>query len=266
LDGTEQTEGTQPEVQDQTTSAVPTSPQPQSQGATGPWAQDVAAQFDDPEVQARVSEFLGQKVQPYVTRIEQDAKVAQEFVKEFQDAPGETFLEVATELYGPETAKAIKEQLESQYVPSDEDPYADYGTAEPDEFADSSLDPRVKTMLESWERDQQEKAYAEHLQALKDANPDVEIDEVLFQPFAVATQGDLDLALAGYKQFVEQAQAKFGTAAQEPEPQAPPVLGSTTSASTAPATQPTGESLNEAIDNFFAEQKARGGSIVPEGT
>lgn len=268
-EGTGAPEGTQ-DQQVETTTAAPT-PQPQSQGPSTPWDSDVAATFADPSIQAQVSEFLGQKVQPYVTRVEQSAKAGSEFLSEFQERPGETFLEVASELYGPETAKAIQAHLASESE-GEYDPFGDEDyefEAQPNQF-EQSTDPRVQRMLQSWEQEQQEKAYNEHLTALKEANPDVKIDDALFQPFAVATQGDLDLALAGYRNFIERARAEFGQAPEsvttnQTNQGPPPAIGSTTGA-TAPPTVPTGQSLDEAINDFFNEQRAQGNSVVPEGS
>jgi hypothetical protein len=241
----------------------PTNVQPQSQGS--PWDADLAF-IEDEATRNQVSNYLGQKVQPYVTQLETRAKPALDLYQEYEQDPGATTLGMIEEVYGPDSAKAFAEFVAGY------DPGTDPGPESQPNTEPSSSDPRIAKMLESWEATEQEKEWASALTDLQQAEKEtaereqreaVEIDDLLFRPFAAMTNGDLDQALVGYKNFLATAQEKLAPPANgAPAAQAPPALGSAGGA-TEPPIQPTGQTLDEAIVDWAKDLNAQGQSVIP---
>jgi hypothetical protein len=232
----------------------PADAQPQGQGS--PWDQDLNF-IEDEATRQQVSQYLGQKVQPYVTQLETRAKPALDLYNEYEQDPGGVALGMIEEVYGKDSAKAFAEYVTQGYDPGT-DPDTGQPVPEP-----SSQDPRISKMLESWEATEQEKEWNSALSELQTQNPDVEIDDLLFRPFAAMTDGDLNQALVGYKNFLATAQEKLvPQAAGDPPPPAPPALGSAGGA-TEPPIQPTGQSLDEAIVDWARDLHSQGQSVIP---
>jgi hypothetical protein len=238
--------------------AQSTSPQPQSQGT--PWDQDLAF-IEDETTRSQVSDYLGKKVQPYVTQLEQRAKPALEFYNDFQEEPGATTLGVIEELYGPDAAKTFAGYLTEQFGEGHEPP------EEQQHEAQSYDDPRLQRMLESWEQQEQEREWSDALKELQEAHKDIEIDDLLFRPFAAMADGDLEQALVGYRNFFATAKEKLGIQPAPPAEddgfsQAPPALG-TTGGTAVPPVEPTGQSIGDAISDWVNDLKAQGQTVAP---
>jgi hypothetical protein len=96
--GAEPAEGAPPATADATPPAA--SPAPASDG---PWAKDLAENFEDPATRAAVDEFLRTTVQPHVTKLEQATapnRDAEKLWNDFRESPVETYLAVSGELFG----------------------------------------------------------------------------------------------------------------------------------------------------------------------
>lgn len=243
--------------------------QDQQQQTTGdaPWSADLATRFADEAQRAEVDAFLRETVQPYVTQREQSAKPALELYEDLQANPGATYLELTTDLFGDDAAKAITAYLEQEYGEGNEPApavTAQASAAQPEKPGEGT-DPRITEMLNDWEEQRNEKLYASELSRLQTANPAVPIKDDLFRPFVVAEEGDMERAFLSYQSFITSARAElFKDAATEGAPTAPPALGSgNQSAGTPPPTEKHYESVGEAIEDWAAEMKAAGQNIAP---
>lgn len=235
------------------TQAAPVQTTPVVQG--GPWQSDLAEFFSDADTRNQVDSFLRQKVQPHVTRLEQDRSVdqaAQQLYRDLNDDPIATYLALSEEIYGPEATEAVRTSLQSFYDQQETPPAAE--TTEPP----APLDPRVEALLQKEAKAEAEKAYAAELARVKgDDNPDGVVD-AWFHPFVVTAEGDFDAALTGYKQWLADAgvQTPASTQVTEPTVPAPAVIGSDVTPGTPPPVQKTYGSLDEAFEDYFAEQRA----------
>lgn len=228
----------------------------QGQGS-GPWTGDLESVFTDEGIRTQVDAFLREKVQPYVTQLEQRSKPSQEdeialaLYSDLREDPGSTYLAITEELFGPEAAESIQEALQSAYGIEDQEP-------EP-QTTDTPLDPRVARVIESFEAREAREAYDAALTQVKTQaqTEQVNLNDELFHPFVVSAEGDMQAAYDAYKAWYGQAASVFNPQTETQEaPQAPPVIGSDTQAPAAPPTQPSYSSLDDALDDFFAEQKA----------
>ena len=206
-----------------------------------------------------MSEYLGTNWQPYVSQIEQSNSQAQELLRDFQADPRKTFLEVADELYGADAAKAIEAALGTPQTP-------DSGAQPQIDPAVESRDPEVQALLD-WKRSQdEESAFNAEFERIKAANPDTPWDRTLFLP-EVANLGDFDQAAASYKEKYGtylKWQAEQAAATGEPGVPAPQALGTqgAEGTGTVPTEKPN-QTLHEALDEFFDEQRAAGQSVAP---
>lgn len=242
-------------MSDQAAPDVVEEPQTQTVTLSGPWAQDVQAQFADPAVQAQVDAFLREKVQPHVTRLEQETAGlanAKALYEDLTNNPGETFLAISQELFGDESVDKIISALEGGDITATED--VDGGI----DLTTTSQDPEVQEAVEYYRMEKQRKQYDAALADIQAKHPDIEPS--LFHPFVAGAQGDLELAYQGYSKFIEDWTAKYGGPPQvtpEEVPDAPiTVGGSSAPAVTAPPTEPQGQSLHDAIDSFFTESRS----------
>lgn len=251
-------------------------PSEQEQTSGNPWDQDLAGAFEDEAVRNQVSDFLGEHVQPYVTRLEQDSRPNRDATRlweGFSETPVQTSVQVARELYGDEVADKFAAILQGE---QEETPTPDAQTTPPEgeqtapEGEDDGpipfekLPPNVQEAVAKQEAEEQRKAYydevdrvtAEHKDDLpKDAegNPKLNVD--LFHPFVVAADGDFDQAYEAYAQFYANAKQEWGGETQQETP--PPAIDSQTrDASATPPQEVTYDSLDSAMDAFFDEQKS----------
>lgn len=230
-------------------------PQVQTVALTGPWAQDVQGAFEDPAVQAQVDAFLREKVQPHVTRLEQETAglaSAKALYEDLTSNPGETFLAISQELFGDEAVDKIINALEAGDVTVTED--VDGAL----DLTTNSPDPEVQEAVQYYQQEKQRKMYDAALADFKEKHPDLEVD--LFHPFVAGAHGDLEAAYAGYQKFVSDWKEKFGTAPEltpDEVPDPPTTLGgSSAPAVTAPPTEPKAQSLHDAIDDFFTTSRS----------
>lgn len=255
-----------PDTQEQATEAqdqhVQTAPavQPSGQGA-GPWANDLAELFPDESVRTQVDGFLREKIQPHVTQLEQrgkDLELAGQLYSELQSNPAETYLAITEDIFGPQAAEAVRDQLVQLYG-QDEDEQDDA-----DEPVQGQLPPEVQELLDERKEQKQAAEYKAQMDSAveKYKESDNPVVPELFHPFVLAAQGDFDLAYQGYVQWLGQAKAQF---AAQPEAEADPppnTLASDTAGSTEPPTTKKYTSIDEALTDFFAEQRAAAPPVV----
>lgn len=219
---------------------------------TGPWA-DKLTRFEDPATRLAVDEFLRSEIQPYVTRLEQRPDLPEGAAQLWngltdQEQQLQTYLQVTSELYGPEAAEAALQALQGL---AEDDPAAPAPDQPP------TLDPRVEALIERQELADYEADRTSQMTSLG-----VHADWAdLVDPLVVAQNGDL-------AKGIEAAKAKLAAYGIDPSkppaptdapptvddvPNAPPVA-----AATPPAvpTEKTGQSLDEAMDEWFAERRA----------
>lgn len=235
--------------------ASPAPAQPQSQGR--PWDNDLSF-IPDAQVRSQVSEYLAQTWQPRMTQLEQQNAAATSLYEDFRSNPRDTLREVAAELIEAELVKPedLKDVLpvgEPQAQPEPQTP--EPSPADPQH----QRDPEVQALLDR-ERERAEKeAFDAEYERVKQAHPDLALDYDLYLQ-SVAETGDFD-------QAVERYQDKFGdfdrylreqaTAEPQTDPTAPPVADPAAGTGEV-ATEPKYETLDEAIDDYFAEQSATG--------
>ena len=249
----------------------PAPPASDSQSSGSPWSSDLETRFEDEAIRSQVDEFLRETVQPHVTKIEQDSATnrdANRLWNDFAEEPIETYVAVTKEIFGDELASRITAAIDPSNEDTDPDPaeetYEWDTDPDPDDGSDDELDPRVAKAVDIVESQQREKAWKDALESVeadfKEDNPDLEFDEELFTPFVVATEGDFDTAVEAYKSFIGNAKEKFGIKVPGEEEVAedppPPVLDSDGRRPSTPPQKENYESLDDAMDAFFAEQKA----------
>lgn len=230
--------------------AAPPTPAPE---LTGPWADQLKSSFEDPDQQAAVDAFLRSTVQPYVTKLEQsaaDLTDAQRLYDDLNQNPGETFLAIAEELFGEDGAARVTEALRTGEA---------VVTPEGEVAATSALSPEDKALLDHVRETKEAGEYEAALSAfVADGHEDVKTE--LFHPFVHAAEGDFEVAYVGYKQFLEDWKTENGGATEDPSEDevdtAPPALGASTAAGTTPPLQAKHQSIDEALDDFMAEQRS----------
>ncbi len=251
----------------------PTAPEapPAESAPETPWQKDLEAQFTDETVRNQVNEFLGSKVQPYVTKLEQESapsRDAQKLWDDFISDPVNTYRSVTEELFGEETSEKITGVLSNA---TGQEPDAAQAAAQVDagDVDAAELPPELREVVEHFQQEKRTKAYGEEFDRVKGSEEfkDVAIDKDLFHPFVVAADGDFDIAAAGYKQWHDQASAKFGLNPPSPDQiqdAPPPTIGQATpSGGNPPPVVKQDQTLDDALDDFFTEQKTPPTTVGP---
>lgn len=232
--------------------------------SNAPWAQELASTFADDSIRSQVDEFLRGQIQPYVTKLEQESvqnRDANRLWNDFAEDPYDTYVGVTKELFGDEVALKIASALEADDEPDYNPEENDVSDIDPLAIDEDELPDSVRSAVEYFQQQQQEAAWAQEMARIQEENPDLEIDEKLFDPFVVAADGNFDVAVAGYEDFVNTAKQKFGLevgdlSSVDAGNAAPAVIDSSSSAPSTPPQQQSYESLDDAMDAFFAEQNA----------
>ncbi len=245
-------------TQDPSTEQEPVQPAAQpSQGAT-PWADDLATVFGDEAVRGQVDDFLRQKVQPYVTQLEQSRSVnedAERLYSAFVEDPTDAYGQLSTELWGEEVTDSIRAAFNAE---DDEDETPP--TPATPEAPQAELPPEVQELLEERRTAKAREQYDAQLAGLKAAKSDPDLDDELFAPFVVMAEGDMELAYQGYTAH----RAKFNPSSTEEvtTEQPPAVIGSDTTSPSSPPTTKKYGSLDEAMDDFLIETKSQAPPVV----
>jgi hypothetical protein len=212
----------------------------------GPWADDIRTAFEDEGLQAQVDGFLREKIQPYVTQLEQQRgpKEALELYNDLREQPGETWFSLTAELFGEDAAAELASTLRAEEA--EEEPVAQ----EPG----NGLSPEDAQLLAELRNQKQVNAYQTAKAEFIAQHDDVK--ENLFDPFVAAAEGDFEQAYAAYTKYVEDFKAAFGVAPPNADPAAPapPVMDQSTQAPPAPpVAKQYGRDLNSAIDDMFGD-------------
>ncbi len=226
-------------------------PEPQP----GPWSADLEAFFEDPQVRAQADQFLREKVQPRVTKFEQESSQyapARELYDDLLSDTDGTLNAIVTQIYGDDVAAAVAQAI--QGGASQED-VAEALTPE-----QGALPPEVKALLDDVkplvERDKEEQArnaYRQELDRVKEEFPGLVEDE--FHPFVVTAEGDMGAALEGYKRWLTGIEARYGPRPVE-EAAPPAALGTEGAAAVSPSVAVKYGSLAEALDATLDEMRA----------
>jgi len=252
-------------------------PSEQEQTTGNPWDQDLAGTFEDEAVRNQVSDFLGEHVQPYVTRLEQDSRPNRDATRlweGFAETPVQTYVQVSRELFGDEVADRVAatlqgdtpaEQATTPDVQTEGDkPPVDTQPAADDEIPFEKLPPQVQEAVAKQQAEEQRTRYYEEVDRVtkehaddlpkgEDDKPVLNVD--LFHPFVLANDGDFDQAFDAYQQFYTNAKKEWGGGTEEETP--PPAIDSQTRDSSAkPPQQESYPSLDSAMDAFFDEQNS----------
>lgn len=231
-----------------------------------PWATDLASAFPDPEVQAQVDSFLRERIQPYVTSVEERAALAgdvQEFWNQWTENPGETWNEMTKELVGDEKAAEVLALIQGTEPSAPATPAAPATEAPP--TTGQALPPQYQEALDEFIGERQTAKYDKAVNEFIAAHPDAGVKRELFDPFVASAEGNLEAALEGYTAWATAAQAEFGPPPPEgeaPAPAPPALTGETGGVSTPPTEKDYGRNIDAAVDDFFNEQKASAPPVV----
>lgn len=216
----------------------------------GPWAKDLEF-FEDEQIRGQVDTFLREKVQPRITQLEQ-AQTPEEaavLYSQLQENPLDTYVKLTEALYGEEASQKVAAALNDYYGLNDDEDF-DYEGEE-----QVQQDPELTQVKEIVLAQEREKAYNAKIDELKAEHPQVDGDAIA--PFVVSAEGDWDLALKEYLKWYESMEAKFKPQQEvtpEQVPDAPQTLGG------GPSTPPIKKeykSIDDALDDFFAEEAAK---------
>lgn len=253
--------------------------------ATNPWDSDLEAAFEDEDTRNAVSEFLGEKVQPYVTKIEKDSKPDRDaslLWEQFHEEPVATTIQVIRELYGDEKADAFtailqgEQEADDKVTPEDVTAITPEQTAALTADADQSiafekLPPEVQKLVQDNKLEESRKAYYSEIDRIKEEHkeelPKTEDDKVrldvdMFHPFVVAAEGNFDAAYEGFQKWIAAARKEAGVATEETvtedgDTTPPAILNSKTrdTSATVPVVKKN-QTLDGALDDMFEELKA----------
>ncbi len=239
---------------------APDTPPTQEPGPTdSPWAADLQKHFDDPQLQRQVDGFLRETVQPYVTQLEQKSQPsrdAERLWNDFSTDPNNTFHAVAVELYGKDTADKLTSAITGEggdTEVTDTDTTDSDFKVDPDELPDE-----VREAVDFVNQERQQREWDSAFKEVAfDEDGNQIIDEELFYPFVTAADGDIDAAKDAYLAWQGQAKEKFGLNVPNPEDTPPPTIDPNKGGGTsAPPQQKEYKDIDDAIDDFFAEQNA----------
>lgn len=232
----------------------------QSTSNPGPWAAQIAERFTDPDIAGQVDAFLRETVQPHVTKLEQstaDLQDAQRLYEDLTSSPAETYVAITAELFGDEAADKVLSALRQGDVKEVTD---DEGHTEVVAAKGAELDPDTREVIDYFREKRQAEEYDTALDTFLAENAEDQIDKALFHTFVAAAEGDLSVARQGYLAWAAKWQERYGempTVTEDDVPNPPVTLGSAaTQGGTTPPIQKKYASIDDALDDFFAEQKA----------
>jgi len=243
---------------------------------SAPWDSDLAAAFEDEATREAVSEFLGEKVQPYVTKIEQESKPDRDaslLWEQFHEEPVATTIQVIKELYGEDKADAFAAILQGESEenqPSSEDVTKTEENAPEDKSVEfDQLPPEVQELIQNQRLEESRKAYYGEIDRIKEEHKDElpkdeegnpRLDADTFHPFVVAAEGDFDEAYKGFQNWITAARKAAGIATEETSTEGnepPPTIDSKArDASTTVPTKKEHPTFEDAMDEMFEELKA----------
>jgi hypothetical protein len=256
----------EPEITSEDVAAAaqePASEAPPESPSASPWDPDLQERFDDPAVRKRVDQFMREKVQPYVSRLEQESapdRNASRLWEAFHADPYTTHEQITREIYG-DRADEIIAVINGEEVPESQEPASSDPVDKPD-TADplAGLPDDVKEFVQEGIEAKREREYLEVLGTVEAelAEKEIPFDRELFEPHLIAQEGDLERAKASYSEWVGKAKETFGIQVPtEGIAKPPPTLGgSNSSGGSAPPQAKEYDSIGAALDDFFAEESS----------
>lgn len=262
-------EGQDPQVTpDPTAAAQPPAPAAPTPAAPqpGPWANDLNAIFTDESTRGQVDQFLREKVQPYTTKLEQQASQSQDASRLWNDLnenPVDTYVAITEEMFGADVAQQLLGQIQQQLTEQQQQaPQTQQGNP----LDSLGLDPdQLRAVVDYVQNQQTSDYYEQQIQAIQQDPQYADVDTNLLHPFVAAADGDFAQGVELYRQSAAQFQSKFAPAPPAEEQTPPPnVLGSDTATVGTPPTIPQKQSLGEAIEEFARENRSN--PAPPVGT
>jgi hypothetical protein len=240
------------EGQDPTAAApAPAAPAAEPVANDGPWASDLALLGLDAESLTKVNTFLGAKVQPYATKLEQELAAARPATTLFNDLTNpeksvEAFVAVTYEMFGQEAGDKVIESLQGQ-TPEQQQATVAAAVAPAEGTAQyAKLDPETQAFLDEQRMESATRSYDKDMAAIIAANPD--IPEAKLHIWVAQADGDFNQAVQLYRAYMADV------IPAPPDPTAPAVLGSDTgggAASTTPV-EPKKQTMQQAVDRTMA--------------
>lgn len=245
--------------------APPAAPAPPQYQSAGPWAQDIQQRFQDPAVQAQVDAYMREVVQPRQTQLEQqyaETEAARQLYTAYETDAEAANVAVNRQLYGDDYANQMaaslgRTDLLTQQAAAVTQPAS--APAAPTQQQAAPVPPEYQEMYQEWSEAKQQRAYDDAKSTfLAATDPQgnkvyADIKPELFDPF-VAGASTWEEAVGAYRAYAANF-AQNGNS-NEPPPQPPPALGSTAvGAPGSTPSYPAGESLSDAIDGIFSENK-----------
>lgn len=225
---------------------TPPAPEPAAPPATAPWQADLEQYFEDPTARAAADRYLRERVQPHVTRLEQDTAPARQLYSDLQESPEEAYLRLTEALWGEEAVQQVLDALGTEQQQP----------AAPAAPAPADLAPEVKEAVEHYQAQKRQEAYEAEIKRVKPLVGD-DFDANEFHPFVLAAEGNFDTAVAGYQQWLTAVRSKYGPAAPE-QPAAPPALGTHTGGGTPPPpVAPKYDSIDAALEATMDEIRSQ---------
>lgn len=232
--------------------------------AAAPWAADIAAALAAADPAAALDTYMREKNQPYVTKLEERAKAAEDkswLFDQMNDDPVAGLQELAEQVWGPETATRMLELVTAGATPEEAEAVVEAEAAEgavdlsklpPEvreavEFAQSEKTARAAAETAKTEADAQAAIETEYLAWHKqtlEANPDIKANTLHAY---VASADDMEAGLAAYR-------ADFPAPVKAA---APPTIGGATTGGIA-AARPSGGSLNDIMGGVWESMAGTG--------
>lgn len=252
-----------------------------------PWADSLGRAFPDEATRGQVDQYLRSEIQPYITRKEQElgevSGVWENLWDEDQTIP--TYLSLAESIYGPELAREVAQTFAKHFEVTEglsPEQAAAAGVeaanqaavdAQPEVEAVPDFDewlakqpPEVREIVTNQVAQNEDDVYNGQLAELAGVEPTIKGNEDRFSRYVVATEGDLNVALALWQEemapVIKAHPESFGTAAPateapaeaKPAREAPAVLGSQAAAGvTTPPQIKAHQTMDEAIHDFMVD-------------
>lgn len=216
-----------------------------------PWHKDLEELTQDEEHRSKFDSYMREKVQPRMTQLETDLKGYNDLYNGNMEAAS-AGAKILAGLYenAPDTLKQIARELNidlKTLIDIAEDASEEVD-GEDDEEQD---DPRLKWVEEQKAKQESEAAQKEYEELLEEIGSNVPgFDPDVFTDCFIVAKGDLESAFNRYMDKYHKEPEK--------EPEAPATLGSNTGG-TAPREEQKYNSIDEAMQSFLSEEKARRG-------
>ena len=248
-----------------TPAAAPPAPSAPAGPGPGPWQQDLQQSFD-PETAAQVDAFLRSHIQPRITQLEQTNAEARQMYDAFQADPYAADIAINRQLYGDEYANGLAEQIgrpdlmtqqpaPQPTAPQYTQPYEQGYRGDPGSPTGQAPqgDPRYEEMYAEWSEQRQQAAYDQAKAEFLTDPQYADINPQLFDPFVSGAETWED-AVNAYRAYAAQFAQNTAPPAEQPTPP-PPAMGSEQQGGVGSMPAQPRETLSEAIDGIFSENK-----------